>query len=258
METTGRSVTRPPKTVVAERASTACSRTQSTHCTPTAAARWHSGQVGRPQRWQRTYETRSGCRGQTGGACWSWYAVGSLIGTFSTCAPVGSGSTGAVSRGHPETVTRSMTTSSTGLSFAPVGTAAIVSTTSRLGPSATSPKIVCLPCSHVVGADRDEELRAVGALAHPLARVRHREHVRLGEVLVGADLVVEGVARAAHAPAERAAALDHEAGDDAVEDQAVVERRRVACGRRRPGTPARPGPDRRSSGPSSARGRGRG
>ena len=30
------------------------SRTQSTHWTPTAAGRWHSGQVGRPQRWQRT------------------------------------------------------------------------------------------------------------------------------------------------------------------------------------------------------------
>ena len=32
----------------------------------------------------------------------------------------------------------------------PVGTAAIASTTSRLGPSATSPKIVCLPFSHGV------------------------------------------------------------------------------------------------------------
>ena len=32
----------------------------------------------------------------------------------------------------------------------PVGTAASLSTTSRLGPSATSPKIVCLPLSHGV------------------------------------------------------------------------------------------------------------
>ena len=39
IETTGRSVTRPPKTVRAERTVDACSRTQSTHCTPTAAAR---------------------------------------------------------------------------------------------------------------------------------------------------------------------------------------------------------------------------
>ncbi|GAA1722971.1 hypothetical protein GCM10009809_18520 [Isoptericola hypogeus] len=42
--------------------------TQSTHWIPTAAGRWHSGHVGRPQRWQRTYDTRSGWRGQTGGA----------------------------------------------------------------------------------------------------------------------------------------------------------------------------------------------
>jgi hypothetical protein len=32
----------------------AASRTQSTHWMPTAAGRWHSGQAGRPQRWQRT------------------------------------------------------------------------------------------------------------------------------------------------------------------------------------------------------------
>ena len=54
IETTGRSLTRPPKTVVAVRTVAACCLTQSTHCTPTAAGRWHSGQVGRPQRWQRT------------------------------------------------------------------------------------------------------------------------------------------------------------------------------------------------------------
>jgi hypothetical protein len=54
MVTTGRFPTRPPKTVVAARDADACSFTQSTHWTPTAADRWHSGQVGRPQRWQRT------------------------------------------------------------------------------------------------------------------------------------------------------------------------------------------------------------
>ncbi|WP_342617033.1 hypothetical protein [Beutenbergia cavernae] len=42
------------------------SRTQSTHCTPTAAGRWHSGHTGRPQRWHVTYEIRSGWRGHTG------------------------------------------------------------------------------------------------------------------------------------------------------------------------------------------------
>ncbi len=52
---TGRpSVTEPPKTVRACRTVFAPSATQSTHWMPTAAGRWHSGQVGRMQRWQRT------------------------------------------------------------------------------------------------------------------------------------------------------------------------------------------------------------
>src|SRR6478735_5787974 len=34
---------------------------------PTAAGRWHSGHAGRPQRWQRTYASRSGWRGHTDG-----------------------------------------------------------------------------------------------------------------------------------------------------------------------------------------------
>ena len=54
--TTGRpSRDRGRRTACAARARSAGrSRTQSTHWTPTAAGRWHSGQVGRPQRWQRT------------------------------------------------------------------------------------------------------------------------------------------------------------------------------------------------------------
>src|SRR5580765_1300807 len=78
-------------------------------------------------------------------------------------------------------------------------------------------------------AHRDEELRAVGALAHALAGVGHGQHVGLGEVLVGADLVVEGVAGPAEALTQRAAALDHEAGDDPVEDEPVEERGGVAA-----------------------------
>ncbi|GAA4730083.1 hypothetical protein GCM10023216_22170 [Isoptericola chiayiensis] len=74
---------RPPRTVAPKavrtlRAAFDDSATQSTHCTPTAAGRWHSGQAGRPQRWHRTYDTRSGCRGHTGGAlpgCWAGSGV---------------------------------------------------------------------------------------------------------------------------------------------------------------------------------------
>ncbi len=65
--TTGRpSVTAPPKTVRPWRTVFRPSATQSTHWMPTAAGRWHSGQAGRMQRWHRTYDSRSGCRGHTG------------------------------------------------------------------------------------------------------------------------------------------------------------------------------------------------
>ena len=67
--TTGRPACRtPPRAVRVVGSARAASATQSTQWMPTAACRWHSGQVGRPHRWHRTYDTRSGWRGQTGGA----------------------------------------------------------------------------------------------------------------------------------------------------------------------------------------------
>ena len=42
---------------------------------------------------------------------------------------------------------------------------------------------------------------------------------------VGGKFAVDLIARAAHAVALRAAALDHEAGDDAVENEAVIKAR---------------------------------
>ena len=77
MVTTGRPPrTRPPNTVCVGRVARAAAATQSTHCTPTGAGRWQSGHTGRPQRWQRTYDTRSGWRGHTGGAAASGGQVG--------------------------------------------------------------------------------------------------------------------------------------------------------------------------------------
>ncbi len=70
----------------------------------------------------------------------------------------------------------------------------------------------------------DEELRAVGARAG----VGHGQQVGLVEDQLGVRLVLERVAGAAGAGAERAAALDHEAVDDPVEGQAVVERAAAA------------------------------
>ena len=70
----------------------------------------------------------------------------------------------------------------------------------------------------------DEELaaRGVGRL-----RTRHGDHAALvAEVVLHAvelELALDAVAGAAGAGALRAAALDHEAGDDPVEDQAVIE-----------------------------------
>src|SRR5437660_4490294 len=63
----------------------------------------------------------------------------------------------------------------------------------------------------------DEELRAVRIRA----RVRHCQGTTLDLVLV--ELVLEGVPGAAGARALRAAALDHEVRDHAVEDEPVVE-----------------------------------
>ena len=82
-------------------------------------------------------------------------------------------------------------------------------------------------------------------LAHALAGVRHRQQVGLVEDQLGVDLVVERVAGAAGAGAQRAAALDHEAVDDPVEAEAVVElaggRARRSADRRTPWCPvARP------------------
>src|SRR5690606_23060058 len=72
-------------------------------------------------------------------------------------------------------------------------------------------------------SDSDEELRTVGSASANGAGVCHCEHVRLVEVEVRVDLIVELVAGATRSVAEGIAALDHEAGDDAVEDNAVVE-----------------------------------
>ena len=72
--------------------------------------------------------------------------------------------------------------------------------------------------------DHDEELAAGAVGRH---RARHGQHAqRMLEVVlvtVGGKFAVDLIARAAHAVALRAAALDHEAGDDAVENKAVVK-----------------------------------
>ena len=109
---------------------------------------------------------------------------------------------------------------------APVGVLPIASTTSRLAWSATSPKIVCLPFSHGVGPTVTKNCDPLV----PGAGVGHREQVRLVEDQLGVGLVLERVARAAGAGAERAAALDHEAADDPVEAETVVERAGLPTG----------------------------
>jgi hypothetical protein len=89
------------------------------------------------------------------------------------------------------------------------------------------------------GREGDEELRPVGVGSG----VRHAQHAgarvsQLGRDLVGELLAVDGGPAAAGA--RRVPALDHERGDDAVEDHAVVvppgrERAEVLAGLRRVG-----------------------
>src|SRR5690625_386129 len=66
----------------------------------------------------------------------------------------------------------------------------------------------------------DEELRTVGAWAG----VGHGQFIWLVEVELWVEFVFELVAGAANATAQRVAALDHEVGNDAVENGVVVER----------------------------------
>ena len=70
---------------------------------------------------------------------------------------------------------------------------------------------------------RDKELRAVGSLATPRTRIRHREHIGLGKRQLPVNLVVELVTGSTNALAERVSALKHELLDDAVKDNSVVE-----------------------------------
>ena len=75
----------------------------------------------------------------------------------------------------------------------------------------------------------DEELGAVGAVdlavhAAAQAGVCHGQQVRAIEGQAWNDFIIEVVARAASAGAQRAATLDHEILDDAVEGQTIVER----------------------------------
>ena len=87
-------------------------------------------------------------------------------------------------------------------------------------PSTTSPKIVCFPVSHVVGATVMKELRAVGVGSG----IGHRQLALLVELVGGASgLVFELVARSTHPGAGRIAALNHEVRDHAVKNGAIVQ-----------------------------------
>ena len=86
-------------------------------------------------------------------------------------------------------------------------------------PARHAPEDRVLAVEVRLGLERDEELAPVRVGA----RVRHREDAALVAVRVPLRLVLEPVAWAASAGARRVAALEHEVGDDAVENRAVVE-----------------------------------
>ena len=105
-----------------------------------------------------------------------------------------------------------------GLSCAPRGALLIFSAISC--PSTTSPKIVCLPVSHSVFAVVMKNCEPfVFGPAFAIASLPGLPK-RWGEPLVSSSNLISGTA---HAVARRVAALDHEVGNHAVEDRAVVE-----------------------------------
>lgn len=79
--------------------------------------------------------------------------------------------------------------------------------------------VVAVQMSGGLAVMHDEELGAAGVATS----VRHRQRPALVLVRVVYHFAFDGVARAAGTGAVRAAALGHEARDDAVEGQAVVE-----------------------------------
>ena len=87
-------------------------------------------------------------------------------------------------------------------------------------PSITWPQIVYLPLRKGAGVEDDEEL-AVGAVR--VVRPRRADGAALEGRLVGELGRKVGIARAAGAGAGRIAGLRHEARDDAMEHDAVVE-----------------------------------
>src|SRR5271168_80720 len=77
-----------------------------------------------------------------------------------------------------------------------------------------------LPRQPLGGGNRDEKLRAVGVGTG----IRHRQFAWLAHVVRRTlGLVFKAIARTTHAAAGRIAALNHEVGDDAVKDGAVIQ-----------------------------------
>ena len=143
---------------------------------------------------------------------------------------------------YSESSTRSIVCGSSGRSAASVAVPSTASTASIPSSDGAEDGVLAVEPGRRVGGD-DEELRAVGVRPG----VGHRQ--RALDDLVVVELVLEGVAGAAGAGSLRAAALDHEVGDDPVEDRGRRRsRRRRACGSSRPssGRPRR-GARRRSA-----------
>src|SRR3954463_15074716 len=138
--TSARWRTFPPYIVRAVRTDLRPSLTHSGHWNPTDAGVMHSGQIGRSHREQVTPVSRLRCRGQG--------REGEAGGGVSVIA---SGPFGGRAQAR-SIVTLSIVTSLAGRSRPSVFSPAILSTTARLSASATSPKMVCLPVSQVVGA----------------------------------------------------------------------------------------------------------
>ena len=198
------------------------SATQCRHWKPTLAGVRQSGQAGRPQRVQRRPVARSGCQAQVaigaGPAASLPGPTGQPPGELLIPVSVsGSGSCRRVGTFHRDRgddhvvlgpVVAAGRSRGDGVDDLAGGS---VGHLSEDGVLAVQP---------VRGGHRDEELGTVGARSG----VGHGQQVGLVERQLRVELVSELIPGAARTGAGRIPTLDHEAGNDAVEDRAVVER----------------------------------
>jgi hypothetical protein len=126
-------------------------------------------------------------------------------------------------RAHPPRRAFSITTGLSGRSLAPLRTLAILSTTSMPFDHAAKGGVVAIEEAIVFIADEELAARAIG-----IGRAGHRDDAPLmrklvGRKAVGGEFAFDAIARSTRATMPWVAALNHEAFDDAVKGESIIE-----------------------------------